>query len=71
LDLAIDNIRRVAPQAQLFQVSARTGAGLDDWYRYLTQAMPETRLLEEAAKCGEVPSPYNFDKTVGFLDPSR
>jgi hydrogenase nickel incorporation protein HypB len=55
LDLAIENIRRVAPQAQIFQVSARTGAGLDDWYQYLKQAMPETRLLQE----------------VGFLDPSR
>lgn len=55
LDLAIDNIRRVAPQAQIFQVSARTGSGLDDWYRYLKQAMPETRLLQE----------------VGFLDLSR
>jgi hydrogenase nickel incorporation protein HypB len=39
LDLAIENIRRVAPQAQIFQVSARTGAGLDDWYQYLTQAI--------------------------------
>ena len=53
LNLAIDNIRRVAPQAQLFQVSARTGAGLDDWYQYLAQAIPDPlappdpRLLEE------------------------
>jgi hydrogenase nickel incorporation protein HypB len=38
LDLAIENIRRVAPQAQIFHVSARTGAGLADWYQYLTQA---------------------------------
>jgi hydrogenase nickel incorporation protein HypB len=55
LDLAIDNIRRVAPQAQLFQISARTGVGLADWYDYLARVMPETRLLEE----------------VGFLNPSR
>jgi hydrogenase nickel incorporation protein HypB len=61
LDLAIDNIRRVAPQAKIFQVSARTGSGLEDWYQYLKQAMPETlappdpRLLEE----------------VGDLHPSR
>ena len=45
LELAIDNIRRVAPQAQLFQVSARTGAGLEDWYQYLMQAMPDPRRL--------------------------
>jgi hydrogenase nickel incorporation protein HypB len=61
LDLAINNIGRVAPQAQIFQVSARTGAGLDDWYQYLAQAMPDPlappdpRLLEE----------------VGDLHPSR
>jgi hydrogenase nickel incorporation protein HypB len=47
LELAIDNIHRVAPQAQLFQVSARSGAGLEDWYQYLIQAMPDFRLLEE------------------------
>jgi hydrogenase nickel incorporation protein HypB len=39
LDLAIDNIRRVAPQASLFQVSARTGAGLADWYQYLARVV--------------------------------
>jgi hydrogenase nickel incorporation protein HypB len=41
LDLAIKNIQRIAPQAQLFQVSARTGAGLEDWYQYLITAMSE------------------------------
>jgi hydrogenase nickel incorporation protein HypB len=61
LDLAIENIRRVAPQAKIFQVSARTGSGLEDWYQYLAQAMPDPlappdpRLLEE----------------VGDLHPSR
>ncbi len=46
LDLAIDNIRRVAPQASLFQVSARTGEGLEAWYQYLATAMPESRVRE-------------------------
>jgi hydrogenase nickel incorporation protein HypB len=41
LDLAIENIQRIAPQAQLFQVSARTGIGLEDWYQYLITAMSE------------------------------
>jgi hydrogenase nickel incorporation protein HypB len=41
LGLAIENIQRIAPQAQLFQVSARTGAGLEDWYQYLITAMSE------------------------------
>ncbi|WP_239651816.1 hydrogenase nickel incorporation protein HypB [Neosynechococcus sphagnicola] len=40
LALAIANIQRVAPQAQLFEVSARTGVGLDNWYQALLAAMP-------------------------------
>ena len=34
-DLALANIRDVAPQAVVFEVSARTGAGLADWYAFL------------------------------------
>jgi hydrogenase nickel incorporation protein HypB len=52
LDLAIENIRRVAPQAQIFQVSARTGAGLDDWYQYLARVMnvPTIEIVAHVAK---------------------
>lgn len=32
---AIENIRRVAPQAQLIEVSARSGEGLAEWYALL------------------------------------
>jgi hydrogenase nickel incorporation protein HypB len=32
---ALANIRRVAPQATLFEVSARTGQGMDGWYAFL------------------------------------
>lgn len=32
---AIANIRRMAPQAKLFEVSARTGFGMDTWLIYL------------------------------------
>ncbi len=32
---ALGNIRRVAPSATLFEVSARTGQGMESWYRYL------------------------------------
>jgi hydrogenase nickel incorporation protein HypB len=32
---AIANIQRIAPQAKCFEVSARSGLGLEDWYRYL------------------------------------
>ncbi|MBJ7899807.1 MAG: hydrogenase nickel incorporation protein HypB [Cyanobacteria bacterium RI_101] len=35
LALALQTLREVAPQAQIFQVSARTGAGMDAWYAYL------------------------------------
>lgn len=40
LELAIANLRRVAPQAQIIPVSARTGAGLDKWYAVLLAALP-------------------------------
>ena len=35
LDLARTNIRRAAPQAEVFELSARTGAGCDAWLAYL------------------------------------
>jgi len=31
------DIRHMAPQARLFEISAKTGAGLDDWCDYLIQ----------------------------------
>lgn len=34
-DLAWQNLRQVAPQAQIFEVSARTGHGLSLWYEFL------------------------------------
>lgn len=36
-DLAIANLQQIAPQATLFEVSARTGAGMHAWYAYLDQ----------------------------------
>ncbi|MBE9197114.1 hydrogenase nickel incorporation protein HypB [Synechocystis sp. LEGE 06083] len=36
-ELAWQNLRQVAPQAQIFAVSARTGEGLQSWYEYLDQ----------------------------------
>ena len=32
---AVENIRRVAPQAELLELSARTGEGMADWYALL------------------------------------
>jgi hydrogenase nickel incorporation protein HypB len=34
-EIALDNIHRIAPQADIFEVSARTGWGMEQWYRYL------------------------------------
>ena len=36
-EIAIANIQRVAPQATILEVSARTGAGMENWYRYLEE----------------------------------
>jgi hydrogenase nickel incorporation protein HypB len=36
-ELAWQNLRQVAPQAQIFAVSARTEKGLQSWYEYLDQ----------------------------------
>lgn len=34
-EIALNNIRRIAPQASIFEVSARTGLGMEQWYQYL------------------------------------
>lgn len=35
LDLCLEHIRRVNPKAPIFQISAKTGAGMDLWVNYL------------------------------------
>jgi len=40
---ALDNIRRIAPQARLIQLSARTGEGFDEWTEYLESLVPKPR----------------------------
>lgn len=47
--VALENIRRVAPQAAVLEVSARTGAGLDRWYHYLESRYAERRISKSAA----------------------
>ena len=37
---ALDNIRRVAPQALVLSLSSRSGEGLAEWYALLRQALP-------------------------------
>ncbi len=33
--VALENIQKIAPQALIFEVSARTGQGIEAWYAYL------------------------------------
>jgi hydrogenase nickel incorporation protein HypB len=49
-ETAIANIRRMAPQAQLFEVSARTGLGMDSWLRYLQSQQDRLRSPMEVAR---------------------
>jgi hydrogenase nickel incorporation protein HypB len=35
-ETALGNVGRIAPQARIIELSARTGAGLDGWYDYLS-----------------------------------
>jgi len=45
-EMALQNVRRVAPQAAVFHVSARTGQGMQEWYGYLETTLRQpARLL--------------------------
>jgi hydrogenase nickel incorporation protein HypB len=44
-DLALNNLKRVAPQAKVFEVSAKTGEGMAAWYQEL-----EVRVKEETGR---------------------
>lgn len=43
-----DALSRVMPEAQMLQVSARTGEGIDEWLRWLEARRPERRARPEA-----------------------
>lgn len=44
-DKAIANIRQIAPQAQIFEVSAKTGQGISSLYNYLATSADVPRLF--------------------------
>jgi len=48
-ETALRNIRRAAPQAVVFEVTARTGEGMDAWYQYLREHLhsPQPSLSQE------------------------
>ena len=40
-DVAVANIRRIAPQARLIQLSTRSGEGVTEWYDFLRSLSPQ------------------------------
>ncbi len=52
-DTAVRNIRRVAPEATILEVSARTGQGMAQWYAYLE----ERRRREKGHRPSPSPGP--------------
>jgi hydrogenase nickel incorporation protein HypB len=41
--IAVENIRRVAPQAEIIELSSRSGEGIARWYDYLRARLPKKR----------------------------
>ncbi len=44
-ETAIANIHRMAPQAKVFELSARTGAGMSNWLEFLQSHLPQKHFL--------------------------
>jgi len=42
-EAALRNIRRVAPNATILEVSAKTGQGMEDWYALLRALLATKR----------------------------
>ena len=45
-DAGLANIRRVSPKARVFEVSAKTGQGMDAWREFLLQRQQEQKALD-------------------------
>ncbi len=43
-DTALSNIHRIVPKAAIFEVSARTGQGMEAWYSYLWQRLHSPKI---------------------------
>jgi hydrogenase nickel incorporation protein HypB len=41
--LAVENVRRIAPQAQIIELSSRSGEGVAAWYEFLRARLPRRR----------------------------
>lgn len=42
-DLALEHLHAVAPEAKIFEVSARTGQGMEEWYAHLATRLEAAR----------------------------
>ena len=45
-DTALSNIQRIVPKAAIFEVSARTGQGMEAWYSYLWQRLHSPKIAK-------------------------
>ena len=45
-DAALSNIHRIVPKAAIFEVSARTGQGMEAWYSYLWQRLHNPKIAK-------------------------
>lgn len=43
-ELALNNIKKIVPQARIFEVSAKTGVGMNEWYQFLEQQILELKI---------------------------
>ena len=48
-ETALANIRRVAPKAQVFETSAKTGQGMDAWCDFVTRQHHQSKALDPLA----------------------
>lgn len=54
----LDNLANVAPQASIFELSARTGQGVDRWIAYLQNSVSGAHALADRCKCGRKDQPW-------------
>jgi hydrogenase nickel incorporation protein HypB len=45
-ETALNNIHRIVPKATIFEVSARTGQGMEEWYSYLRQCLHNPKIAK-------------------------
>ena len=45
-ETALSNIHRIVPKAKIFEVSARSGQGMDAWYDYLWQCLHNPKIAK-------------------------